>query len=85
MGTQLLVRIEPELKARLIRIARSEGKSASQVVRELVEGYVRSRDPARYLEGLWDRIGGQLRQNGFGPGDVERIVRRVRQESGCGS
>ncbi len=85
MGTQLLVRIEPDLKARFVRIARSEGKSASQVVRELVEGYVRSRDPARYLEGLWDRIGGQLRQGGFGPEDVDAIIRRVRQDSGCGS
>ena len=81
MSTQMMVRIDPELKARLGRLAQSEGKNASEVVRELVEGYVRDRDPAAYLEGLWDRIGDQLTETGLGAGDVDRVVSEVRKSS----
>ncbi|MDF1553501.1 MAG: ribbon-helix-helix protein, CopG family [Deferrisomatales bacterium] len=79
MTTQMMVRMEPELKASLGRLAQNEGKSASQVVRELVEKYVRSRDPAAYLDGLWDRVGGQLAESGFRASDVDGIVSEVRK------
>ncbi|GAB4255323.1 ribbon-helix-helix protein, CopG family [Deferrisoma sp.] len=79
MRAQLLVRIDPDLKARLARAARGEGKTTSEVVRELVEGYVRERDPAGQLEALWDRIGRRLRENGYGPADVDRFVAEARR------
>jgi predicted DNA-binding protein len=35
MATQMMVRIDPELKSRFNKLARAEGKTTSQMVREL--------------------------------------------------
>jgi len=37
MSTQMIVRIEPGLKDKVNRFARAEGKTTSDVVRELLE------------------------------------------------
>ena len=78
MGTQMIVRINPELKTRVARLARAEGKSASEVVRSLLEEYVRDRDIGAYVDDLWRRIGGKLAARGVGAADVKRAIRRVR-------
>ena len=78
MTTQMIVRIDPELKAKVNNFAKVEGKSVSEVVRELLEEYVKSRDINSYIENLWERIGGKLASSGIGPKDVKRIIREVR-------
>jgi len=78
MATQMIVRIDPELKAKVNNFAKVEGKSVSEVVRELLEEYVKSRDINSYIENLWERIGGKLASSGIGPKDVKRIIREVR-------
>ena len=78
MATQMIVRIDPELKAKVNNFAKVEGKSVSEVVRELLEEYVKSRDITSYIENLWERIGGKLASSGIGPKDVKRIIREVR-------
>ena len=77
MATQMIVRIDPELKAKVNNFAKVEGKSVSEVVRELLEEYVKSRDINSYIENLWERIGGKLASSGIGPKDVKRIIRDV--------
>ena len=78
MTTQMIVRIDPDLKAKVSNFAKIEGKSVSEVVRELLEEYVKSRDIDSYIDNLWERIGGKLTSSGVGPKDVKRVIRNVR-------
>ncbi|UCF83644.1 MAG: CopG family transcriptional regulator [Desulfobacteraceae bacterium] len=78
MTTQMIVRIDPDLKAKVNNFAKAEGKNVSEVVRELLEDYVKSRDINAYVDDLWDRIGGKLTSSGFGPKNIKRVIREVR-------
>jgi predicted DNA-binding protein len=78
MTTQMMVRIDPELKAKVMSIAKTEGKSVSEVVRELLSDYVRDRDIGAYVDNLWDRIGGKLTARGMGPKEIQRVIKEVR-------
>lgn len=79
MTEQLLIRMDPELKRRLAKLARVEGKTSTQVVRDLIEEYVKQRDIGAYIDSLWDRIGNDLQSKGAGPADVDRAVKEVRR------
>ena len=61
MTTQMIIRIDSEMKNRLNKLARVEGKTTSQMVRELIENYIREKDIGGYIENLWSRIGGKMR------------------------
>jgi predicted DNA-binding protein len=78
MDAQMIIRLDPELKDRMQQLARAEGKSASQVVRELIEGYTRDRDMGGYISDLWERIGKKMELQGTGPGDIDRVIEEVR-------
>ena len=78
MSTQMIVRIEPDLKNKVNRFAKAEGKTTSEVVRELLEDYVRSRDIGAYIDDLWDRIGKKLKTKRVGPDEIQRIIKEVR-------
>ena len=80
MQSQMMVRIDPELKAKVNTIAKSEGKSISEVVRELLEDYVRDRDIGLYIDDLWKRIGKKMSLHGFGQGDITRAIQEVRDK-----
>ncbi len=80
MGNQLVLRIDPELKEKARRIARSEGKTLSNVVRELLVEYVTTRNPENYIKELWDRIGFKLKSKGYKPTDVEKIFSEIRNK-----
>jgi hypothetical protein len=78
VSTQILVRIEPDLKNKVNRFAKAEGKTTSEVVRELLEDYVRSRDIGAYVDDLWDRTGKKLKSKRMGPDEIQRIIKEVR-------
>ena len=78
MTAQMIVRIDPDLKAKVNNFAKVEGKSVSEVVRELLEEYVKTRDIHSYIDTLWDRIGGKLSASGFAPKDIKGIIREAR-------
>ena len=80
MATQMIVRINPELKNKVNRLAKAEGKSISQVVRELLEDYVRNRDIGLYIDDLWQRIGDKLISRGVGPREIRRVIKEVRSK-----
>lgn len=80
MMTQLLVRVDPEVKARTMRLARAEGKTTSQVVRELLDDYAQERDMKAYIQDLWARMRSQMKARGIGRKEIERAIREVRQE-----
>ena len=82
MSTQMIIRIDPVLKDKVNRFARAEGKTTSDVVRELLEEYISSRDIAAYVDNLWERIEGRLSAQGV---TVERIpgaIQEIRRGKG---
>lgn len=78
MTTQMIVRLDPELKAKVNHLAKAEGKSVSEVVRELLHDYVKDRDIGAYIDDLWERIGGKLAARGGRPRNIQRVIRQVR-------
>ena len=81
MTTQMIVRIDPELKHQVYKLAKAEGKNVSEVVRELLENYVRDRDIGFYIDDLWSRIGGKLKKRGFSSKDIQRTIKEVRNQN----
>lgn len=81
MKTQLNVRLDEVLKERLDELARTEGKSSSEVVRELIADYVKDRDLPAYVDDLWERVGDKLREKGYEKGDIEAAIQSVRHRS----
>ncbi len=79
MSTQLIIRIEPQLKDKVSRLARMEGKTTSEVVRGLLEDYVASRDIAASIDGLWERIGRRLACGDVTSAGVAEAIREVRR------
>jgi hypothetical protein len=80
MTEQMIVRIDPVLKAKVNKLAKVEGKNVSEVVRELLEDYVKSRDINSYIDDLWGRIGGKLAEKGFKSGDINNIIKEARKK-----
>ncbi len=81
MSTSLIVRMDKEKKERFDRIARRRGKSSSEVIRELVDGYIERHDMRGYLKTLWDDIGADLKEKGYTVKDVDRVIKEVRAEA----
>jgi len=79
MATQMLIRMDPELKNKITRLARAEGKNTSEMVRELIEDYIKEHDISSYVDDLWSRIGKKLRSSGKTPEDIARAVKEVRK------
>jgi predicted DNA-binding protein len=79
MADQLLIRVDPELKRRLAKAALLEGKTSTQVVRDLIEQYVRERDLPSYVADLWDRIGESLKASGAKAGDIAKAIQAARK------
>ena len=78
MTTQMIVRLNPELKNKVNSLAKAEGKSVSEVVRELLEDYVKNRDIGLYIDDLWQRIGDKLISRKIGPKEIQRAIQEVR-------
>ncbi len=78
MSTQMIVRIEPDLKKKASHLAKVEGKTISEVVRELLEEYVRDRDIGAYIDDLWGRIGTKLLSRGVGTAEIQQAIKDVR-------
>ncbi|MEI9475981.1 MAG: ribbon-helix-helix protein, CopG family [Deltaproteobacteria bacterium] len=79
MTTQMIIRIDLDMKNRLNKLARVEGKTTSQMVRDLIEDYIREKDIGTYIDNLWDRIGGKLRSKGINQRDINRAIKESRR------
>jgi predicted DNA-binding protein len=80
MTTQMIIRIDPEIKNRLNKLARIEGKTTSQMVRELIEEYIKERDIGAYIDDLWNRIGERLRNKGVKQRDIDKAIKEARRK-----
>jgi len=82
MSTQMIIRIEPELKDKVSRFARAEGKTTSDVARELLEEYISSRDIAAYVDNLWERIERRLSAQGVTAERIPGAIHEIRRGKG---
>ncbi len=74
----MIIRLDAEKKKKLSQLARAEGKNASEVVREILDNYIREHDMAGYIDDLWDSIGKDLKKSGATLKDVDRVIKEVR-------
>ncbi|MBD3391495.1 MAG: CopG family transcriptional regulator [Chitinivibrionales bacterium] len=79
MTTQMIIRLDQRQREELNRLSRAEGKATSQVVRELIDNFIKERDISGYIDGLWARIGNTLSDKGYTSKDVQRFVRESRK------
>ncbi len=77
---QLIVRIDEETRSKMARLARSEGKTSADVLRDLIQRYIRDRDISGYIDDLWSRSGRKLKARGIGPARMRRLIRQIRNE-----
>lgn len=82
MTTQMLIRINDEVKNRLNKLARLEGKTTSAMVRELIEERIKERDISAYVDDLWNRIGRKLKAKGVTQAAIEKAIKISRKEQG---
>lgn len=80
MSTQMIIRIDDEVKSRLNKLARSEGKTTSEMVRELIEEYIKERDIGPYIDDLWDRTGRKLKSKGVTPAMIAKAIKASRKK-----
>ncbi len=79
MGSQVLIRVDKELKDKFQQMSRREQKSVNEKVRELMEEYVKEHDMETAMRSLWDEIGQSLRKKGYRASDVGKMVKKVRR------
>jgi len=78
MATQMIIRVEPDLKDKVSKFAKAEGKNLSELVRELLINYTKERDMSPYIDGLWDRIGQNFSQKDISELVIEEVINQVR-------
>ena len=78
MRSQLIIRLDNDLKVKVSKVARSESKTTSQVVIELLQNYVEERDIEGFIDGFWNRIGEKLNSREIDVKDVDRVISDVR-------
>ncbi len=85
MSSQMILRLDPELKEKVNNLARAENKNVSELVRELLEDYVKNRDINSYIDDLWNKIGSKIEKKGFGSKDIQTAISsaRARNDQNC--
>lgn len=81
MTVQMIVRVEPALKNKVVQLAKAEGKNLSELVRELLVKYTKERDVSAHIDDLWARIGQNFAQNDISDQDIEKAIRQVRAKN----
>jgi predicted DNA-binding protein len=79
MTTQMIIRIDPKLKDKFTKLAKTEGKSTSQLVRDVIEDYIKEHDISIYVDDLWDRIGNKMVSKGITSNDIDRAIKDARK------
>jgi predicted DNA-binding protein len=78
----MIVRIDAEVKDKFNKLARGEGKTTNQMVRELMGNYIKERDISAYVDDLWSRTGRKLKSRGVKQKDIGRAIKGARNSKG---
>lgn len=74
----MIIRIDAKIKSELSRMAKAEGKNSSEIIRELIAGYLQKRDLSGYIDDLWNRISSIMKQNQVSETDISEAIREFR-------
>jgi predicted transcriptional regulator len=80
MSTQMIIRIDNDVKNRLNKLARIEGKTTSEMVRGLIEEYIKEHDIGAYIDDLWNRTGKKLKSKGVSPATINKAIKASRNK-----
>jgi len=75
---QMIIRIDAKIKSKLSRMAKAEGKNSSEIIRELIAGYLQKHDLSGYIDDLWNRISSIMKQNQVSETDISEAIREFR-------
>jgi predicted DNA-binding protein len=78
MASQIVVKIDEEKKEKFYRLARMEGKSGSEKMREMVEDYIAKTDISYIIDNLWSRIGLKIKDKEYMEVDIEKMIKDAR-------
>ena len=78
MTSQILVRVDKDLKDKFRKLSGIEQKSVNEKMRELMEEYVRDHSIGPAMKDLWNEIGSSMREKGYRESDVEKMIKKVR-------
>ncbi len=78
MTSQILVRVDKDIKDKFQKLSRFEHKSVNEKIRELIKDYVEEHNIENAMKGLWAEIGSSMKTKGYTVSDVEKTIRKVR-------
>lgn len=79
MTTQLLIKLDSSTKEKLGFLAKRENESVNSVVRGLIDDFIKRRDISLYIDELWDRIGGDIKEKGISNSEINKAIKAVRR------
>lgn len=74
MNRQMIIRIDEKIKDEFNKLARSSGQTTSQVIRELIENYIKERDATQHINNLWNRISNEIKKNKVAEKDIPELI-----------
>lgn len=81
MTSSFIVRLDENTKDQFQKLSYAEGKNSSQVIRELIEDYIRTRDITSYIDDLWGRMAKKFKSRRISSATIHRTIRQVRSHS----
>ncbi|MCE5330022.1 hypothetical protein LLG07_06805 [bacterium] len=80
MDEKLIIRIDKNLKDDFGKLARIEGKTTSDKVRELMADFVSENDFSKIVDDLWSRISEKIVDKGFTEKNINDVIKDVRNK-----
>ncbi|MCL4385486.1 MAG: CopG family transcriptional regulator [Actinobacteria bacterium] len=80
MDEKIIIRVDKNLKNDFTKLARMEGKTTSDKVRELMADFVAENDFSKIIDDLWSRISEKIENKGFSEKDIDKAIEEVRKK-----
>lgn len=78
MQSQLIIRVDSNIKSKFQKIARMEGKTTSEKIREMMNDYISQKDFAASVDRVWDKITTEFKKRGVTDNDIDMAIKEVR-------
>jgi predicted DNA-binding protein len=80
MAEKIIIRVDRNLKNDFTKLARMEGKTTSDKVRELMADFVAENDFSKIIDNLWSRISEKIEKKGFSKKDIDKAIEEARKK-----
>jgi predicted DNA-binding protein len=70
MQSQMIIRVDSNTKSKFQKIARMEGKTTSEKLREMMKDYIAQKDFAAAVDRVWDKITIEFKKRGIAESDI---------------